>query len=336
MNPELLSLLEILKDPASGMVKPEIESIIKKIERKFFMDSFKIEKLESTVKNVSILMNENLFDIETKSKEIEQQNEIIRQQKGIVENKQRAIIESITYALRIQKTILPRMDFFQSRLPDSFILYKPKDIIAGDFYWIEETENQLLFAVCDCTGHGVPGAMVSVICHNALNRAVREYGITEPAGILDKTTELLSEFFGSGEESISDGMDVSLCSYHKKSGTMEWAGANNPLWILRNGDIMEFLPDKQPVGKSESKKSFTNHRIDLLKGDALYLFSDGFSDQFGGEADKKYKKKNLKNLLVSIQGEPMNFQQNLLNDAFENWRGNTEQTDDVCIMGVKL
>lgn len=117
---------------------------------------------------------------------------------------------------------------------------------------------------------------------------------------------------------------------------MEWAGANNPLWILRNGDIKEFLPDKQPVGKSESKKSFTNHRINLSGGDVLYLFSDGFADQFGGEADKKYKKKNLKNLLVSIQGEPMNFQQNLLNDAFENWRGNTEQTDDVCIMGVKL
>src|SRR5476649_1122072 len=138
-------------------------------------------------------------------------------------------------------------------LENSFILYKPKDIVAGDFYWMEE-KGVILFAACDCTGHGVPGAMVSVVCHNALNRAVREFGLTQPAAILDKTAEIVIENFSKSEEDIKDGMDISLCAYNTKTKTIEWAGANNPLWLLQNGELIETKANKQPIGMNEDSK----------------------------------------------------------------------------------
>lgn len=263
-------------------------------------------------------------------------NQEILEQKEIVEEKSREIVDSINYAKRIQTAILPPMSSFQSHLPQSFVLYKPKDIVAGDFYWMETADDKVFFAAADCTGHGVPGAMVSVICNNALNRSVREYGITDPGEILDKTRSIVLKEFEKSEEDVKDGMDIALCSL-SKSG-LEYAGAQNPLWIIRanSNEIEEIKADKQPVGKYWDTNSFTSHKVRFNPGDTLYIFSDGYSDQFGGEKGKKFKSSNLKELLLSIKDKSMTEQRDLLEDAFENWRGKLEQIDDVCIIGVRL
>ena len=265
----------------------------------------------------------------------QKKNSLIQEQKEIVQKKNKEILDSINYAKRIQSAILPASDTINQHLKDNFILYKPKDIVAGDFYWLEIKNGKTLFAVADCTGHGVPGAMISVVCNNGLNRSVREHGLTDPGKILDKTREIvIQEFSKSGEEEMADGMDISLCSI--EGNKMQWAGANNPLWIIRKGELLETLPNRQPIGNYPFSKPFLTHEITLEKEDRLYLFSDGFPDQFGGVKGKKYKVKNLKKLLISISHNPMNDQQRILNTVFEEWRADFEQIDDICILGLKI
>jgi serine phosphatase RsbU (regulator of sigma subunit)/tetratricopeptide (TPR) repeat protein len=275
-------------------------------------------------------------------------NSIITKQKEEVElahleleEKSQEIMDSISYAKRIQNAILPPAKIVKDYLKDSFILYKPKDIVAGDFYWMEKIEFNankkepiVLFAAADCTGHGVPGAMVSVICNNALNRSVREFGLTDPGKILDKTREIVIEEFEKSDEDVKDGMDIALCSLN--GNKLEYAGANNPLWIIRNEELIETKANKQPIGKFVLETPFTTHIIELQKGDSVYLFSDGYADQFGGEKGKKMKSVNFKKLLLSMQDKKMAKQKESLDIAFENWRGKLEQIDDVCIIGVRI
>jgi serine phosphatase RsbU (regulator of sigma subunit) len=271
-------------------------------------------------------------------------NLIIAKQKAEVESKKievevknREIIDSIEYALRIQTAILPPRKIVKQYLENSFILYKPKDIVAGDFYWMETVDDLVLFAACDCTGHGVPGAMVSVVCHNALNRAVREYGLTQPALILDKTTELVLENFSRSEEDIKDGMDISLCALDTKNNTMQWAGANNPLWLVYNGELLETKANKQPIGMDDNSKPFTNHTFNLNKNTSIYLFTDGFADQFGGETgQKKLTKKRFKELILSIQNYSMQDQELVLDKFITDYRKEIEQIDDVCVIGIRI
>ena len=264
-------------------------------------------------------------------------NKIITTQKELVEQKQKEILDSIEYALRIQTAILPTQKIVKQYLENSFILYKPKDIVAGDFYWVETVNDLVLFAACDCTGHGVPGAMVSVVCHNALSRAVREFGLTQPAAILDKTTAIVIESFSKSEEDIKDGMDISLCAYNPKTNTIEWAGANNPLWLLQNGELIETKADKQPIGRNENSKPFTNHTFKLNNGDTIYLFTDGFADQFGGvTGQKKLTKKRFKEFLLSIQSQTMQEQEIELDRFITEYRKEIEQIDDILVMGVKV
>jgi tetratricopeptide (TPR) repeat protein len=273
---------------------------------------------------------------------IEEQKIVVEHQKEIVEEKNKEITDSITYALRIQTAILPPQKIVKQYLDDSFILYKPKDIVAGDFYWMEtalssEGGELILFAACDCTGHGVPGAMVSVVCHNALNRAVREFGLREPAAILDKTAEIVIENFSKSEEEIKDGMDISLCAYNSKTKTMQWAGANNPLWLLRNGELIETKADKQPIGMNEDSKPFTNHTFNLNTTDTIYLFTDGFADQFGGETgQKKLTRKRFKDLILTIQSKTLQEQGIALDKFITEYRKEIEQIDDILVMGVKV
>ncbi len=319
------------------------------------------------------------------------QRNLIKNQKEIVEEKQQEILDSITYAKRIQSAILPPQKVVKEYLQNSFILYKPKDIVAGDFYWMESSERYtelvstsnncsqkqvqpnkrtVLFAACDCTGHGVPGAMVSVICNNGLNRAVREHHITDPGKILDKTREIVIQEFEKSEEDVKDGMDIALCSLEdnlpfegKKSGMiLKYAGANNPLWIVRkltsephsklvsssihqetkkqvqddNYILYEVKPNKQAIGKVDNPQPFTTHTFKLQKGDTIYIFSDGYVDQFGGEKGKKLKARAFRDLLLSVQNKAMEEQKNIINKKFENWKGNLEQIDDVCIVGVRI
>lgn len=261
-------------------------------------------------------------------------NIMLARQKEEIEEKNKDILDSITYARRIQSAILPPMKIVKEYLKESFILYKPKDIVAGDFYWMEHKDGKVLFAVADCTGHGVPGALVSVICNNGLNRSVREHGLTDPGKILDKTREIVIQEFEKSEEDVKDGMDIALCSL--SGNILQYAGAHNPLWIVRNGEILETRADNQPIGVSRISRSFSTHSIELHPDDSIYIFSDGYIDQFGGENGKKFKSKAFKELLLSIQDKKMEEQKLILNNNFENWRGKLEQIDDVCVIGVKI
>lgn len=260
---------------------------------------------------------------------------VTNRQKKVIELQNTEIVDSITYAKRIQNAILPPKAKVSKLLPDAFVLYRPKDIVAGDFYWMQELNNIVLFAVADCTGHGVPGAMVSVVCNNSLNRAVREYGLTEPGQILDKTRDTVLEEFGKSEDEVNDGMDIALCAI--QGNRLSFAGANNPLWIIRDGgkEVEEIKGDKQPIGRFVTPKPYRTHTVELMPGDSVYIFSDGFADQFGGARGKKYKSGRLKKTLLGIQSVTMQEQRVKLNEEFEQWRGSLEQLDDICIIGYK-
>jgi serine phosphatase RsbU (regulator of sigma subunit) len=253
-----------------------------------------------------------------------------------LEEKNQEILKSITYAKRIQQAILPPVHLIHENLIDSFVLYKPKDIVAGDFYWMERKDNLLFIAVGDCTGHGVPGAIVSVICSNALNRSVNEFGITETGKILDKARELVLETFAKSDEEIKDGMDISLCSIDTLTNTVCWSGANTNLIYIHKEQLMEIKAHKQPIGKSENPTPFPTHQLQLEKGDKIYLISDGFADQFGGEKGKKYKRNHLESFIQSIQHDSLEIQKNELERNFENWKRGVDQVDDVTIVGIGL
>ncbi|MBX2960322.1 MAG: SpoIIE family protein phosphatase [Flavobacteriales bacterium] len=310
---------------------------------------------------ISLLLFWLLFKIRKSKNQISKQMKVIEEQKTVVEKahheleeKNKEIMDSITYAKRIQSAILPPQKLVKEYLPQSFILYKPKDIVAGDFYWMEclsavhcslftvnseqSTDNSklILFAAADCTGHGVPGAMVSVVCNNGLNRSVREHGLTEPGKILDKTREIVIQEFEKSDEEVKDGMDISLCCLDLNSNKLTWSGANNPLWIIRNKEIIEYKADKQPIGKYAESIPFTTHEIQLQNDDSIYIFTDGYQDQFGGDKGKKFKAAKLRELLLSIQHEPMENQREIIDQSFEVWKGNLEQVDDVCVIGVKI
>jgi serine phosphatase RsbU (regulator of sigma subunit) len=263
-------------------------------------------------------------------------NLLLSEKNKIIEEKNKNITDSIEYALRIQTAILPSQKTVNQYLENSFILYKPKGIVAGDFYWMESVGDAVLFAACDCTGHGVPGAMVSVICHNALNRAVREFGLTQPAKILDKTAEIVLENFSKSEDEIHDGMDISICALNTKTKTLEWAGANNSLLLINHEQLTETKADKQCIGYNDNVKPFTNHQFNLQPNTSIYLFTDGYADQFGGPRQRKLTKSKFKDLLVSIQHLPIQQQATELDEFIVNYKKDTEQTDDILVIGVRV
>jgi len=285
----------------------------------------------------------NRFRVTQKQKKvIEEQNKKVIHQKEQLAEKNKEITDSINYAKHLQDAILPSMEEWKQQFPDSFIYYKPKDIIAGDFYFLEKTNGKLVFAAADCTGHGVPGAMVSVVCSNALNAAVKEFKLTDPGKILDKTRELVVQTFSkAGEQNgytVRDGMDIALCVFDPQKYLLQFAGANNPLWIYehKTNSIKEIGGHKQPVGYDQLSEPFTTHEIELEKGDMIYVFSDGFADQFGGEFGKKFKYANLKALLLRGSTSPCQDIAASLEVTLKEWRGDIEQVDDVCVIGVRV
>ncbi len=272
-------------------------------------------------------------------------NSIISKQKEIVEHKQKEIVDSINYAKYIQNALLPDEKII-SKI-NSFILFQPKDIVSGDFYWIYENKSNTLnhseiyVAAADCTGHGVPGALVSVLGNNGLNSCVKEFGITETHLILDKLSELVEETFEKSENQLKDGMDISLVKIIRDQVSnkvnIQWSGANNPIWIIKqNKEWIEIKANKQPIGKYADKKPFDKHELELEKGDRVYLFTDGFADQFGGPKGKKYKYKQLSDLLTSTVHLDLIAQKEALTMNFNNWIGELEQVDDICIIGISL
>lgn len=279
-------------------------------------------------------INENL-----EHKVVERTQEI-QLQKEIVEEKNREIVDSINYAQRLQNAILPPMNKVKDALKQSFVLFKPKDIVSGDFFWMQKKDGKVLIAAVDCTGHGVPGAMVSVVGANSLDRCVNEFKLRTPSDIMEKLTDLVVETFaGNGNtEEVKDGMDMAMCSIDIKNRTLEYCGANNPLWIVRHQtiELEEIKANKQPIGQFAHRQPFTNHEVKLEEGDCVYLFSDGYADQFGGPKGKKFKYTTLKTLLVGIHERSMIEQRSILNEEFEKWKGDLEQIDDVVIIGIRF
>jgi serine phosphatase RsbU (regulator of sigma subunit)/Tfp pilus assembly protein PilF len=275
----------------------------------------------------------------------------------LLEEQNKSILDSIKYAKHIQEAILPSEELVKSLLNESFIFYKPKDIVSGDFYWVEEKNDKIYLAVVDCTGHGVPGAFISIVGRNGLNEAVNNLQNPTSAQMLDFLNAYVNKSMNQTIENsaVRDGMDIALCIIDKKRNTIQYSGANNPLLVVRYSDAVkeqnisldsvvidsrleEYKADKQPIGNfiGDVCRPFSSVEVNYQKGDMLYLFSDGYSDQFGGPKRKKFKRSQLKKLLYSIASYPIQKQRQVIEQAFDEWKGNIEQIDDVCVFGVKM
>jgi serine phosphatase RsbU (regulator of sigma subunit) len=337
------------------------------------------------ISSVTVYIWNRLRLIRNQKKLIEKQKKEVEQQKAIVDEKNHEISDSILYAKHIQSAIFPTIDEMNSHLRDGFILFRPKDVVSGDFYWMQtllrkneqgQEQRIILVAAADCTGHGVPGALVSVVCSNALNRAVLEHGLHLPGEVLDQTKKIVEASFHQnrvmGEKDkkiteVKDGMDISLLTFilnpsiDKQPGNLSselisahWAGANNPIWVIQpikertdtsvfalcsddgKYGLLEIKGDSQPIGKYYFADQFTSHTLSLKPNDRIYLFSDGFADQFGGPKMKKFMYKSMKRLLLSVQDLSADEQKIALENEFVNWKGGFEQTDDVCLVHIRL
>jgi serine phosphatase RsbU (regulator of sigma subunit) len=286
---------------------------------------------------------------------LSEKNTVIQEQKSVVDEKNQSISDSINYARRLQAAILPTSEQINQFLPNSFLFFRPKDVVSGDFHWFENKGDLIFLAVADCTGHGVPGAMVSVVCSNALNRTVNEFGLIRPKDILDKTRELVIDTFAKSGDKVTDGMDISLVSINMKTRKVVFAGAHNSLWIIRDTDkidpsqfeerrlmkgdkrsLIEYKGDKQPVGLYAELNKFNEVEIELDENDILYLFSDGLIDQFGGEKGKKFKSVPFKKGLLENCELSMAMQKTKLVKTFDDWQGDQDQIDDICVMGFRV
>ncbi len=231
---------------------------------------------------------------------LNRQKEIILKQKGVVEDKNQEIVDSINYAKRIQDAILPNNSLLRNCFNEYFVFYKPRDIVSGDFYWVEEIEDWIVFTAADCTGHGVPGAMVSLMCSNLLRKVIIEDRELDPGKVLDKVSAQLLQRLQIDEGKVDDGMDLTLCFWNKTTNELKFAGAHNPLYLIHKGELKIFKTNKQPIGYFEDKVDFTTKTIQLEKGDQIIIFSDGYKDQFGGPKNKKFGAKRLNKMFTDI------------------------------------
>lgn len=281
--------------------------------------------------------------LEKKNKEIEKQSDLIRQEhivaeerRLVVEKANKEILSSISYAKRLQSAILPPENIVNDNFDDAFVLYKPKDIVAGDFYWMAIEGDTTFIAAADCTGHGVPGAILSIVCNNALNRAVKEFDTKNTGSVLDRVSEIVSGTFREGGELVADGMDISLLSIDKSARKVQWSGANNRLWYVQGGGLKEIKGNRQPIGFFAERKNFTTHDIEYVEGTSFYLITDGIIDQFGGDEGKKFKYTNFRKLLRTIHNHEMKHQKEMVEATFEEWKGSLNQVDDVCVIGLRF
>src|SRR5450759_1752528 len=268
-------------------------------------------------------------------KKVKERTAEVVQKSMEIEEKNRDITASIRYAERIQRAMLPKEDTFK----ETFVLFMPKDIVSGDFYWMFDNGEWQFIAVVDCTGHGVPGAFMSIIGHNSLNKVVREYGLTRPSAIVDQlNNEVLKALMQHHQKAINDGMDIALIAFNKKNFTLEFAGAYNPLYVVRKGEVIVYKGDRFPIGMTtmDEKKSFTNQSVDIQPGDMIYMCSDGYADQFGSSEGKKFKSGNVKKLLSEIWHLPINEQKERLEKEIIDWKGDLGQVDDIMFIGSKI
>ena len=316
------------------------------------------EKLKDKVnRELEQKVQERTTEIRLQKDEIESQRDEIEAQRDLVFAQKKEITDSIAYAQRIQAAILPNKSYLDEVIPDSFVLFKPRDIVSGDFYWIKEVDNSVVIVAADCTGHGVPGAFMSMLGITLLAEQLGKGKIDKPGEILGQLRAKVKEMLvqdGSIREQ-KDGMDMAIAVIDRDKRELQFAGAYIPLYLVRNKEVasgrdigeeepvegdqallFELKGDKQPIGIHWEEKKFTNQVVPLMEGDIVYVFSDGYVDQYGGVHRKKFKTQKFKDLLLSMQAEPMDKQKLLLEESFENWKGNIEQIDDVCVIGVRV
>ncbi len=319
-------------------------------------EAYKYLELHNELKNEVLTQNNTQklkrieFDFQFKSiqseaNEIKEKNNLLTKtfaqielQRNEIESKNIAITDSIHYAKRIQNSILPEDERIKELLPNSFVLYEPKDIVSGDFYWVEQVDEVIFFSAIDCTGHGVPGAFVSLIAFNMLNKVVLERKIKQPSLILSELDKLMRNLFSKSTEKVRDGVDMGICAYNTITKELSFAGAYHSLFVCNGIEIKEIKGNRESIGFSifKEKKEFINYKVEIKSGDTLYLSTDGFPDQFGGEKGKKLKWKNFKQLLYDIQTTKIHDQKEELKQFFYNWKNELEQLDDVCVIGVKF
>jgi tetratricopeptide (TPR) repeat protein len=299
-----------------------------------------IQKQSDEIQQKNLALEQYNAELKSTNQALEESNRIIQQQAETLSEKNQEILDSIRYAERIQRAILPSAEKWQRLLPESFLLYKPRDIVAGDFYWLEETERYIFLGVADATGHGVPGAFVSIVCANALHKAVLEEGLESPAEILWRAREVVvSQLTQAGEKVVKDGMDIALIRFAKGDQSRAvFAGANRPLWIVNAEGLLEVAGTRQPIGYVEEPKAF--EEVELMLGSRapamVYAFTDGIVDQMGGPKGRKLLPKGMREWLSGLWSQPVAEQAERLTALFETWRGDHHQMDDVTIVGVRI
>lgn len=277
--------------------------------------------------------------VDLRTEELKKEKEVVEEQNVEIEKKNKHITDSINYAQRIQGAILPPEELIKEVLPQSFVYFNPRDIVSGDFYWVSEFEGKVLYAAADCTGHGVPGAFMSLVGHNLLDKIVSEYSIGNPAKLLDKLSQEIVKVLRQDKDSgVKDGMDISVCSIDKANKKLEFAGAYNPLFIVRDGELTEFDGDRIPIGKpyKDVQEYYQHYEFDLQDGDCLYTFSDGYVDQIGGKKGKKLMFKRFRKLILEVAEMPIEDQEPRIRAAMDKWKGDLVQYDDMIIFGVRI
>jgi len=330
----------------------EITNHIKYFEEKVKERTSEINKQNLEITNQKVKIHDQYKELFVKNLSLEKQQLLILE-------KNKDITDSILYAQRIQKAMMPSRAKLRNIVPNGFIFFQPRDIVSGDFYFTIEKDEKVFFGIADCTGHGVPGAFLSIIGNNALNKAINEFDLANPAEILNKVNDLVENSINNHDESvINDGMDIALCVLDKTRRILEYSGANIPLWIISEEEdvelelmddnvsfatanksqllLKEFKPNKQPIGHYNYRQPFTNHIIHLKKNDKLYISSDGFADQFGGTKNKKFKNNQLRNLLLNVQFLNMDEQKQHIKEVIKNWKGANEQVDDITMLGIQV
>jgi len=323
-------LIKANQEKREAVSKKELEK--QKLQRNSFIVGFLL------MLAVALVAFKSYHTKQKSNKIIQQQKKEVEDQKKVIEEKHKEITDSINYAERIQRSFLASQEMLDQNLKEHFVLYKPKDVVSGDFYWASQLEQgKFAIVTADSTGHGVPGAIMSLLNITSLERAVEV--TANPAEILNITRKTIIErlkkdgSFGGGK----DGMDCSIMVFNSKARSLEIAAANNPIWLIRNGEMIEIKGDKMPVGKHEMDRvGFTHHKLDISQGDIIYAITDGFPDQFGGVNGKKFMIKKLKELIVSISNKPMQEQKSILEGVFVSWAGDNEQVDDVTIIGIRV
>jgi serine phosphatase RsbU (regulator of sigma subunit) len=287
-------------------------------------------------KEANIKLEEKNRLISAQKDEIQKQKEIAENQRDLIAYQKKHITDSIQYAKRIQTALLPSLELFSDEI-EHFVLYKPRDIVSGDFYWVAKMDGKQIVIAADCTGHGVPGAFMSMLGVSFLNEIILNEKIIQPDQVLNILRENVIHSLKQSVETsgVKDGLDMCVCLIDFENNKMQFAGANNPLWIISNGQLNEIKGDKMPVAIHDNMVPFTNHVVELKKGDTFYIFSDGYADQFGGPQQKKILNKNFKMLLQNIQDLPMLNQGARIDEFFEGWRKDLEQIDDVCVIGIR-